>query len=334
MTAPTFERPVLADRSDTHGEGGAAPLHVLSAADFEPLGIERLLTRAEALRTARRTGRVPRLLDGRHVALLFERPSLRTRVSFDVGIELLGGHAVYLGPDEVQVGRRETAADVGHNLSRWVDAIVLRTASHATLLEMAAAASVPVVNALDDREHPCQALADMLALRQHLGPLLGRVLAFISDGNNVCHSLLLSGALCGLEVRVATPAGYAPDPQIVAQAQRLARLSGGRIVVGTDPRAAVRGADAVYTDVWTSMGTKAETEARRVAFAGFQVNEELLAAAPRARVMHCLPAHRGEEIAGSVLDGPASIVLDQAENRLYVQQALLIELLAAPYAAG
>lgn len=304
-----------------------SPTHLISAADFEPLGLTRLLDRAESLRTARAERRVPPLLAGRQVTMVFEKPSLRTRVSFDVGVTALGGHAIYLGPEEVGIGRRETAADVGSNLSRWVDGIVLRTFAQSTLVELADAASVPVVNALTDLEHPCQALADLLTLRQHLGSLGGRRLAFVGDGNNVCHSLLLAGALAGLQISVATPRGCEPKNEIVARARRIGQKTGSRIGIGHSPVEAVEGADAVYTDAWTSMGGESEADARRALFAGFQVNDALLSAAPDALVMHCLPAHRGEEISSAVLDGPRSVVLDQAENRLYVQQALLVELL-------
>jgi ornithine carbamoyltransferase len=305
----------------------ARPRHFLSSADLDAAGLERILESATALRERQRTGRLPQSLAGRQVALLFEKPSLRTRVTFDVGVTALGGHALYLGPDEVGIGRRETAADIGRNLSRWVDAIVLRTFAHETLVELAEAASVPVVNALTDREHPCQALADLLTLRQHLGGLRGRTLAFVGDGNNVCHSLLLTGALAGMRVRVATPAGYEPDPAVVREATRLAHGLGGAVELGIEPRAAVQGADAVYTDAWTSMGAEAEADLRRLRFAGFRVDATLLADTPNALVMHCLPAHRGEEISDEALDGPQSVVLDQAENRLYVQQALLMDLL-------
>ena len=304
------------------------PRHLLSSADLDADGLARILDAATAMRERRAAGRLPRPLAGRQVALLFEKPSLRTRVTFDVGIAALGGHALYLGPDEVGIGHRETAADIGRNLSRWVDAIVLRTFAHRTLLELAGAASVPVVNALTDHEHPCQALADVLTLRLHLGELRGRTLAFVGDGNNVCHSLLVTGALAGLGVRVATPPGYEPDATVVQHATRLARRHGGDVDVGNDPRAAVRDADAVYTDAWTSMGAEAEAELRRLRFAGFRVDAALLADAPGALVMHCLPAHRGEEISDEALDGPRSVVLDQAENRLYVQQALLVDLLS------
>jgi ornithine carbamoyltransferase len=312
-----------------HAEPARARNDFLSSADLDPHGLEHLLEAAERLRRQRRSGAVPRSLAGRTVAMLFEKPSLRTRTTFDVGIHALGGHALSLGPDEVGLGRRESVADVARNLGRWVDAIVIRTFAHATAVELADAAPVPVVNALTDHEHPCQALADVLTLRQHLGELRGRTLAFVGDGNNVCHSLLLTGALAGLRVRVATPPADAPDPAVVGAAERLARLTSGSISVGTDPAAAVHGADAVYTDAWTSMGAEAEADARRERFAGFRVDGNLLAGAPGALVMHCLPAHRGEEISDEALDGPTSVVLDQAENRLYVQQALLVELIGA-----
>jgi ornithine carbamoyltransferase len=317
-------RPVLDAR-----RAASVPRHFLSSADLDASDLERIIAAAAALRAERARGSVSRPLSGRHVALLFEKPSLRTRVTFDVGIAALGGHAVYLSPDEVGIGRRESAADIGRNLSRWVDAIVVRTFGHDTLEELSEAASVPVVNALTDREHPCQALADLLTLHQHLGMVAGHTLAFVGDGNNVCHSLLLTGALAGLHVRVATPPGYEPDAGIVRRAAGLARRSGGSVELFGDPRRAVRGAAAVYTDAWTSMGAEAEADTRRLRFAGFRVDDALLALAPDALVMHCLPAHRGEEISDDALDGSRSVVLDQAENRLYVQQALLADLIGA-----
>jgi ornithine carbamoyltransferase len=320
-------QPVTASARASRPALAVPPRHFLSSHDLDADRQDRLLASAATLREQRRAGRSPASLTGRQVALLFEKPSLRTRVTFDVGIALLGGHAVYLGPDEVGIGRRETAGDVGRNLSRWVDAIVLRTFAHETLVELASAASVPVVNALSDREHPCQALADMLTLRQHLGGTRGRTLAFVGDGNNVCHSLLLAGSLSGLHLRIATPPGYEPHPDIVRAAVQAAVATGGSVLIGTDPAEAVRGADAVYTDAWTSMGAESEADLRRLRFAGFRVDAALLSGAPDALVMHCLPAHRGEEISDEVLDGPTSVVLDQAENRLYVQQALLVELL-------
>jgi ornithine carbamoyltransferase len=304
-----------------------APQHVLSATDLGGLGLDRLLARAEAFRHARHEGRLPSLLSGRQVALLFEKPSLRTRVSFEVGVTSLGGNAVYLGPDEVGLGTRESPTDIGQNLSRWVDAIVVRTYAHHSVAELAAAATIPVINGLTDLEHPCQALSDLLTLRQRLGRLRGRTIAFVGDGNNVCHSFLLAAVQAGIKVRVATPEGYAPLAGVVAAASRLARLAGASVEIGTDPAAAVADVDAVYTDVWTSMGAEAEADERRARFAGFRVDADLLAGAPGALVMHCLPAHRGEEISSEALDGPMSVALDQAENRLYAQQALLVELL-------
>ena len=307
----------------------APPRHLLGAEDLEALGVERLLDRAELLRSQRHAIGPARPLEGRQVALLFEKPSLRTRVSFEVAVTGLGGHAIALGPDEVGLGRRESAADVARNLSRLVDAVVLRTFAHGTLTEMAAAASIPVVNALTDAEHPCQALADLLTLRQRFGPLHGLRIAFVGDGNNVAHSLMLAGALAGLDVRIATPVGYEPDPAVVERASALGARHRGRVSIGVDPLEAARDADAVYTDVWTSMGREAEAEERRARFFGFEVNESLLArAAPHVVALHCMPAHRGEEISASVLDGPRSLALEQAENRRYVQESVLIELLA------
>jgi ornithine carbamoyltransferase len=300
--------------------------HLLSAADLATLGLARLLDRADLLRSDRAAAGRP--LAGRQVALLFEKPSLRTRVSFEVAVTGLGGHAIALGPDEVGLGRRESPADVARNLSRLVDAVVLRTFAHATLVEMAGAATIPVVNALTDAEHPCQALADLLTLRQRFGHLRGLRLAFVGDGNNVASSLMLAGALAGLDVRVATPPGYEPDADVVARARALATEQRASISVGTDPAEAVAGADAVYTDVWASMGREEEAEERRVRFAGYEVTESLLVgAAPHVVAMHCMPAHRGEEISASVLDGQRSLALEQAENRRYVQEAVLMELL-------
>ena len=308
----------------------AAPRHLLGAADLESLGLPRLLDRAQLLRSDRAAIASRRPLAGRQVALLFEKPSLRTRVSFEVAVTSLGGHAIALGPDEVGLGRRESAADVARNLSRLVDAVVLRTFAHDTLVEMADAASIPVINALTDAEHPCQALADLLTLRQRFGRLAGLRLAFVGDGNNVAHSLMLAGGLAGLDVRIATPPGYEPDPAIVGRARELGERHRAWISVGTDPLEAVTGADAVYTDVWTSMGREAEADERRARFAGFEVTETLLAnAAPHVVALHCMPAHRGEEISAAVLDGPRALALEQAENRRYVQEAVLIEVLRA-----
>lgn len=289
--------------------------------------IRTILELAVQMKRERLSRRTHAALQGGTIALVFEKPSLRTRVTFEVAMHELGGFAVYLGAAEIGLGQRETVADVARNLSRWVDGIVARTFAHRTLEELAEAADVPVVNALSDREHPCQVLADLLTIHEKFGTFRGVTVAWVGDGNNVCHSLLLGAAKVGLRVRVATPEGYAPDPAIVAVARAEAERTGAEIQLVHRPEEAVRGAQVVYTDVWTSMGQEAEREERRRAFAGFQVNRDLLAASPGALVMHCLPAHRGEEITDEVLDGPQSIVLDQAENRLHAQKALLALLL-------
>ncbi|NUN98096.1 MAG: ornithine carbamoyltransferase [Candidatus Omnitrophica bacterium] len=259
--------------------------------------------------------------------LLFEKPSLRTRVTFEVGMTSLGGSAIYLARDQVGMGEREPACDVARNLDRWVHAIVARTYSHATIEELAREAEIPTINALSDREHPCEALADFQTIRECFGEE-AVTLTYVGDGNNVCHSLLLLGGMLGYEVRVACPLGYEPAEDITREAERLAAESGGRIVVGHDPRELARGARVLYTDVWTSMGQEEETQRRRADFSGFQVNQGLLSlAAKGARVMHCLPAHRGEEISAEVMESPAAVLYDQAENRLHSQKALLLRIL-------
>jgi ornithine carbamoyltransferase len=302
---------------------------LLSIADLSRGEIERVFDRAGELkaeyRAKRRHADLP--LVGRTLAMLFQRPSLRTRVTFEAGMNQLGGHAVYLTNDVV-LGARESVRDVARNLDRFVDAIVARTGPHEVVGELAAHASIPVINGLTLREHPCQALADVFTIRERFGRLDGLVLAFVGDGNNVYHSLSLAGALFGMEIRLAHPTGYAPNPRIVATAEELAAASGARLSFANDPREAVRGAAVVYTDAWTSMGQEAEAEERRDAFAAFQVNGRLLdAAGPDALVMHCLPAHRGEEITDDVLDGPRSLVWEQSENRLHAQKGLLVEIL-------
>jgi ornithine carbamoyltransferase len=278
-------------------------------------------------RAARRHA-VPPLV-GRTLALLFQKPSLRTRVTFEAGMAQLGGTAIYL-PDDAIMGTREAVRDVAHNLERFVDGIVARTGPHTVVTELASQAGIPVINGLTLREHPCQALADIFTIREHLGDVRGAVVAFVGDGNNVYHSLALLGAALGMEIRLAHPPGYGPNEAIVAQARALAEANGGRLVFGHDPTEIVRGASVVYTDAWTSMGQEAQTEERRDAFAGFQVDDALLdAAGPDAVAMHCLPAHRGEEITSAVMDGPRSLIWEQSENRLHVQKALLVEILGA-----
>ena len=264
-------------------------------------------------------------LAGRSAALIFEKSSTRTRVSFEVGVAQLGCHPITLSSGDLQLGRGETIEDTGRVLSRYVDVIVLRTFEQERLEALANAASVPVVNALSDFEHPCQALADLLTIEEHLGGLAGRILTYVGDGNNVAHSLLLAGAKAAMTVRVATPVGFEPIPQVVERAEEIAVQTGGSIEVGTDPAAAASGAHVLYTDVWASMGQEAEAEERALIFRPYQLNEALIDVAdPGVLVMHCLPAHRGEEISDRAIDGDHSVVLDQAENRLHTQKALLL----------
>jgi len=311
--------------------GSLAGRDLLSVADLsaaEVVGLYETTTRLKAEYRAYRRHAEPPLV-GRTLAMLFQKPSLRTRVTFDAGMAQLGGNAIYLTNDTV-LGARESVRDVARNLERFVDAIVARTGPHEVVTELAAQANIPVINGLTLREHPCQALADVFTIQEHLGDLAGVVVAFVGDGNNVYHSLALLGAALGMEVRLAHPAGYAPNERIVARAEELASASGGRLVFGTDPHEIVRGAAVVYTDAWTSMGQEAEAEERRDAFAGYQVDLALLDdAGPDAVAMHCLPAHRGEEITSEVMDGPRSLIFDQSENRLHVQKALLVELLGS-----
>ncbi|MFZ0831278.1 MAG: ornithine carbamoyltransferase [Thermoplasmata archaeon] len=288
-----------------------------------------IIKRAGRLKAERRRGLLRPTLRHKNVALIFEKPSTRTRTSFEVGLHELGAHPLYMSPKDLQLGRGETIADTARVLSRYVDAVVYRAFRHQDESELARWATVPVINALDDREHPCQIVADLLTLFERWkGKYAGRRLAWVGDGNNVHHSLLLGCAMVGLSLSSATPDGYHPDASIVAQAEALAEKSGARLDFTTDPASAVNGADAVYTDVWVSMGEEAEQTARERAFAGFQLNARLLALArPGALVMHDLPAHRGLEITDEVIDGPQSVVWDQAENRLHAQKSILEELL-------
>lgn len=292
--------------------------------------ILQILAHAHWLKVNRREHRARlRPMTGRTLALIFEKPSLRTRVTFEVAMTELGGASVYLAPADIQIGKRESAPDVAANLSRWVDGIVARTFAHKTVTDLADHAGVPVINALSDLEHPCQALADTQTIAERFcdparPDFSGLSLAFIGDGNNVANSLFLACAKLGMNMTLACPPGYEPDGGVLKAAKEEGASSGARIEVVSDPSEAARNADVVYTDVWTSMGQEAETEQRLRAFAGFQVNAELMSKAKqRAIVLHCLPAHRGEEITSETLDGPQSAVLDQAENRLHAQKALL-----------
>ncbi len=268
------------------------------------------------------------VLSGKTLALLFEKPSLRTRVSFELAMRQLGGEVVYLSPAEVGMGKREAISDVARVLSRYVDVIAARTFSHQTLETMANFASVPVINALSDQEHPCQTLADLMTIMEKKGGLSGRKLAFLGDGNNVAHSLMLGAALSSMNFYIASPRDYQVRAEILEKAQAYARENGSEIFLTEDPRLAARGADIVYTDTWTSMGQEAEAEVRRRVFAPYQVNQKILSLADKdVIVMHCLPAHYGEEVADGILDGQHSVVFDQAENRLYAQKALIAEML-------
>jgi ornithine carbamoyltransferase len=304
-------------------------LHLISLETYSRADIEELLLLAERIKADPQAYRAA--LAGRTLAMIFEKPSTRTRVSFEAGMFELGGLAMFLDSDSLQLQRGEPVADTARVLSRYVDGIVARVNSHETVLTLAQHASVPVINGLSDRLHPCQALADFFTLRERRGRLEGLTLTYVGDGNNVCHELMLGAAKLGVRMRVATPKGFEPDPAVTASAAQEARRAGGAAPeLGHDPLQAARGADAIYTDVWVSMGQEQEADARRRVFAGFSVTEEMMSlAGPEAVFMHCLPAHRGEEVAAGVIDGARSIVFDQAENRLHVQKALLVSLLGA-----
>jgi len=262
------------------------------------------------------------------LAMIFEKPSLRTRMTFEVGMQELGGKAIYLSPNEIQIGKRETAEDVGRNLERWVDGIIIRTFAHENVVRLAKAVSIPVINALTDLSHPCQGMADFFTLREKKGGLSKVKLAYVGDGNNVCHSLMLAAAKAGSTMAVASPKGYEPNPEMVKLAREDGKETSFSLLITNDPRPAVKDADAVYTDVWASMGQEQEKEARAKVFAPYQVNPELMAAAKLDAIfMHCLPAHREEEVTASVFESPQSVVFDQAENRLHFQKAMMLILM-------
>ncbi|MCH8132857.1 MAG: ornithine carbamoyltransferase [Deltaproteobacteria bacterium] len=303
------------------------PKDFISLADWPAEDLLALLDRAREFKRLDREGKRPQTLQGRTLAMFFEKPSLRTHVTFEAGVTQLGGHAILLQPDQVGIGTRETPADVARNLSLWVDGLVARTYSHELLEELAQSAGIAVINGLTDLLHPCQVMADLQTMAERV-ELKDASIAYVGDGNNMANSLLNGAAVLGLDLRLATPASHRPAARIRQAADRLATRSGARLSWTEDPREAVRGANFIYTDVWTSMGQEDESELRRQVFAAYQVNDALLEEAPDAWVMHCLPAHRGEEITDSVLDGERSIVFDQAENRLHVQKAILERLLS------
>jgi ornithine carbamoyltransferase len=307
------------------------PRHLLSVADIAE-ELPSLLRSARAMKEARRAGALTQTLSGTNVGLIFEKPSTRTRTSFEVGINDLGGHAVYLSPKELQLGRGETIADTARVLSRYLDGIVYRAFRHQDTAELARWATVPVINALDDLEHPCQIVADLLTLSERWeGGFRGRRLAYIGDGNNVLNSLLIGCAVVGLDLTSAIPENYRPPAEVVTKAEALAGRSGAKLRFVVRPEEAAQDADALYTDVWVSMGDEDERAAREAAFAGYQINAALLKLAKReVWVLHDLPAHRGLEITDDVMDGPRSIVWDQAENRLHAQKAILDLMLRRP----
>jgi ornithine carbamoyltransferase len=298
--------------------------HFLTLADFTQKELGHLLRRAIKLKEDAREGRRSTSLGGMTLGLLFEKPSLRTRVTFEVAMRQLGGGSFYMSANEVQLGVRESVSDVARNLGRWIDGIVLRTFRHEVVEEMAQYSSIPVINGLTDRVHPCQILSDMLTLREKKGRLRGFRMCYLGDGNNVANSWLLGASAMGMDLSVACPQGCEPNKTVLRVARRRAEESGARIAFTNNPRKAAKNADVIYTDVWTSMGSEWEGARRGLLFKDFQVNPDLLSLASRdVLVMHCLPAHRGEEITDEVLDGPHSIVFDQAENRLHAQKALL-----------
>ena len=299
---------------------------LVSTRDLSPSEVRSILDLAPVVKA--RPSDFRRTLEGKQLVMFFEKPSLRTRLTFEAGMSSLGGTAFFMDQTGGRIDARESLHDIAHNVERWVDVIVLRTFAHSTVEDMAAHASIPVINALSDLEHPCQALADYSVLQERFGNLKNVTLAYIGDGNNVAHSLLLTGAMLGSHVRVATPQGYGPNVAILEVAEEIAQETGATIEVLSDPNQAVAGADAVYTDAWASMGQEHESDARIPIFKPYQVNAKLMAkAASHAVFMHCLPAHRGQEVTDEVMDSSQSVIFDQAEGRLHVQKAILMLLL-------
>ncbi len=302
---------------------------LITIADLSTDEIKGLLNLAADLKRQWKQGGNEPVLAGKTLALLFQQPSLRTRVSFQMGMSHLGGSSMYLSPQEIGLGQRESVADVARVLSRYVQGIMARVFEHSNVEGLATYASVPVINGLSDYVHPCQGLSDLFTIYEKRDNLEGLVLAYVGDGNNVAHSLLFAASKVGMEIRVATPPGYEPDEEVVRKATGFAQGTGGKVLLDADPHSAVNGADIIYTDVWASMGEEDERDTRIPLFRPYQVNSELVALAkPHAMVMHCLPAHRGEEITDEIIDGPQSVVLDQAENRMHLQKAILQTLMA------
>jgi ornithine carbamoyltransferase len=312
---------------------GLAKPDLLSIQDLSAEEIEGILDLTRMVKSRR--NEFTRALDGKQIVLIFEKPSLRTRLTFEAGIRSLGGSSLFVDQREERIGKRESLPDVAHNLERWMDGIVLRTFEHSTVTQMAEHSSIPVINGLSNLEHPCQALADFFTLKERFNDLRKVKLAYVGDGNNVAHSLLLTGASLGTSVSVATPVNYEPDSAILAKAREIAQRTGAEIEITSDVACAVKGANAVYTDVWASMGQEQEAAERKRIFSPYQVNASLMKlAAPDAYFMHCLPAHRGDEVTDEVMDSPASVVFDEAENRLHVQKSILLLLLGSSWSAN
>ncbi len=304
--------------------------HFLTLADLTAAELQSILDLAVQLKTEWKAGGNAPLLKGKVLGMVFQKPSLRTRVSFDMAMLHLGGHALYLSPNEIQLGKRESVADVSRVLARYVQVVMARVFAHADVVELAQWSSVPVINGLSDYSHPCQGVADFLTMFEHKGELKGRKLTYLGDSNNVTHSLIFGATKLGMDFTLGAPEGYSLRADVMELAQQFAAESGSKIHVTNDPREAIADADVVYTDTWTSMGQEAEAEERRKIFPPYQVNTELLAFAKKdAIVMHCLPAHRGEEITNEVADGPQSVIFDQAENRMHGQKAILVWVLEA-----
>ena len=323
MSTLTVARPTTAQTVIPFNVRALENRDLVSVADLEPAEVSTILELAELVKA--RPAEFRGALIGKQMAMFFEKPSLRTRLTFEAGMAALGGTSMFVDQTAAPLGARESLSDIAHNLERWVDVVVLRTLAHSTITGMAEHATIPVINALSDIEHPCQALADFFSLQERFGDLRAVRLAYVGDGNNVAHSLLLTAACLGSSITAASPPGYGPKADIIGRALVIAARTGASIEITNDPYAAVAGADAVYTDVWASMGQEHEAAERRVIFAPYQVNESLFAvAAPHAVFMHCLPAHRGEEVTAAVIDSPQSAVFDQAENRLHVQKAVLL----------
>ncbi|OWA36208.1 ornithine carbamoyltransferase [Saccharibacillus sp. O16] len=297
--------------------------------DYTTEEIQYLLDLAIELKRKQKAGEVFRPLEGKTLGMIFEKSSTRTRVSFEVGMFQLGGHALFLSKNDIQLGRGETISDTAGVLSRYLDGIMIRTFGHENVTELAKYADIPVINALSDLGHPCQVLADLQTIQEHKGALRGKKLAYIGDGNNMAHSLLLGGAKMGMDVSIASPEGYESDADIVRQAREIAQQTGSKIDIVRDAREAIENADAVYTDVWASMGFEEEQKVRELAFKDYQVNEELVQYAKSDYLfLHCLPAHRGEEVSAGVIDGKNSVIFDEAENRLHAQKAVMATLMA------